>query len=88
MAKENVFFRDLLRKIMNFYRLLRFKIETFGTKVNDKMVIFSCFNGASYTCSPKAIYEYMLKDERFKDYTFQHIQLTTYALLHIKIITY
>ena len=70
MAKENVFFRDLIRKLMNFYRALRFKIETVGTKVDDKMVIFSCFNGASYTCSPKAIYEYMLKDERFKDYTF------------------
>mgnify|MGYP003527264881 CR=1 FL=1 len=32
IAKENVFFRNIIRKIMNFYRLLRFKIETFGTR--------------------------------------------------------
>jgi len=70
LAKENIFFREVIRKFFYVYRLLRYKMETFGTKVNDKVIIFSCFNGKSYTCSPKAIYEYMLKDERFKDYTF------------------
>ena len=38
--------------------------------MDDKLVIFACFGGNSYTCSPKAIYEYMLNDERYKDYKF------------------
>ena len=69
-AKENIAFRNIIRKAMNAYRGIRYKIETIGTKVDNKMVIFSCFGGRAYTCSPKAIYEYMLTDERFKDYTF------------------
>ena len=70
IAKENIFLRNIIRKSLNLYRLIRFKIETIGIKVDEKTIIFSCFNGESYTCSPKAIYEYMLTDSKFKDYTF------------------
>lgn len=38
--------------------------------VDDKLVVFEAFMGRKYACSPKAIYEYMIHDERFKDYTF------------------
>ena len=38
--------------------------------VNDKMAVFIAFQGRSYCCSPKAIYEYMINDERFKDWKF------------------
>jgi CDP-glycerol glycerophosphotransferase len=34
------------------------------------MIFFESFYGNSYSCSPKAIYEYVLNDERFKDYKF------------------
>ncbi len=70
IAKENIKYRDFIRWAMNFYRLLRYKIETLGNTVDDKIIIFSCFNGRSYSCSPKAIYEYMADNPRFSDYTF------------------
>lgn len=34
------------------------------------MVIFEAYMGKSYACSPKAIYEEMLNDEKYKDYIF------------------
>ena len=70
ISKKHIGFRAMLRKLLGVYRKLRFKIETLGIKVDDKTMIFSCYNGQSYTCSPKAIYEYMLTDEKFKDYKF------------------
>ena len=34
----------------------------------DNMVIFESYMGRQYSCSPKALYEEMLKDEKYKDY--------------------
>ena len=39
-------------------------------KLDDKTVLFISFHGKGYSDSPKAIYEEMLKDKRFKDYKF------------------
>ena len=38
--------------------------------VDDKTVIFTSFHGRGYSDNPKAIYEEMIKDPRFKDFTF------------------
>lgn len=40
------------------------------TEINQKQVVFSVFQGRAYACSPKAIYEYMIKQEEFADFTF------------------
>jgi CDP-glycerol glycerophosphotransferase len=34
------------------------------------LVIFECYAGRGYTCSPRAIYQAMLADERFADFEF------------------
>ena len=39
-------------------------------KTDHKLVYFSSFRGKGYSDSPRAIYEAMLKDNRFKDYMF------------------
>ena len=70
VAKENIFLRGIIRKMLNTYRFLRYKIQTIGVKVDDKTIIFSCFGGKNYSDSPKALYEYMINNEKFKDYTF------------------
>ena len=44
-----------------FYKLI---------KVDDKMVVFLSFHGRGYSDNPRAIYEYMRLDKRFKDYKF------------------
>lgn len=37
---------------------------------DPKMVVFQCFGGRQFGCSPRAIYERMLEDSRFDDFTF------------------
>lgn len=37
---------------------------------DKKTVVFNSFNGKAYGCSPKAVYEYMLTQDEFKDWTF------------------
>lgn len=70
LSKKSLIIRKLTRKIIHIYRYLIFKLRTVGIKVENKTIIFSTFNGKSYSCSPKAIYEYMLNDEKYKDYNF------------------
>ena len=48
----------------------KYVLTGINKKIDDKTIVFSCFNGKSYTCSPKAIYEYMLSDEKYKDYKY------------------
>lgn len=70
LSKKSVLLRKIIRKLLYIYRYLIFKIRTIGIKVENKTIIFSTFNGKSYSCSPKAIYEYMLNDDKYKDYNF------------------
>ena len=68
IAKKIPICRDIFRGILNFTRGIRYKIEGIGKKVDDKIVLFACFNGKSYTCSPKALYEEMLQNDKYKDF--------------------
>ena len=70
LAKKNLIFRNLFRKIIYITKSLKYKMESIFFKVDDKVVFFSCFDGKSYTCSPKAIYEYMIKNEKYSNYNF------------------
>lgn len=38
--------------------------------VDDKLVVFESYMGKSYACSPKAIYQYMVKSGKFEDFKF------------------
>ena len=70
VSKDNLFLRKYIRKGIFYYRLIRYKLRKLGKKVDDKTVIFSCFTGKKYADSPRAIYEYMLGCDEFKDYKF------------------
>ena len=39
-------------------------------QVDPKVIVFDSFMGRSYSENPRAVYEYMLADSRFADYTF------------------
>ena len=51
-------------------RRMTYRAKYLSNAVNDKMIVFESFMGRKYACSPKAIYEFMIHDDRFKDYTF------------------
>jgi len=70
IAKKNVFLRKIMRKGLFCYRNFKYNSNTKGIAVNEKKVLFNAFNGKSYTCTPRAVYEYMLSDPKFDDYEF------------------
>lgn len=70
ISKKNFIFRNFLRKILYIKRKRNYMKHYKKNEVNDKLIIFESYMGRSYACSPRAIYEEMLNDERFKDYEF------------------
>lgn len=70
MNEKSKFTRAVKNKLVSIYMGKRCKKLSRKTPTNDKMVIFEAFLGKMYACSPKAIYQYMLQDERFRDFTF------------------
>ena len=69
MAKKSTLVRSMLRMGMFCVRRCQYLIFSFG-KVNTKRVLFESFVGRKYADSPKAIYEYLLNSEDYKDYEF------------------
>ena len=70
LSKKSKIFRRFARKTMFILKRTKYNITSIGKKIDDKTILFSCFNGKSYTCSPKAIYEYMVDKKKYKDYKF------------------
>ena len=70
ISKRNVLIRKLLRKVLNIKNKLYFKIHSIGIKTDENTIIFGCFNGRSYCDSPKALYKYILADEKFNDFNY------------------
>lgn len=70
LSKRSIVLRELLRWALCRYRKLKYALIRRDHPTDSKTVCFRSFNGKAYACSPKAIYEYMLTQERFKDYKF------------------
>ena len=70
IAKKNVFLRKIFRKVKNIEGKIAYHKYYKKYKVDDKTILFETFNGRTYGCSPKAIYEKMIEMKEFKDYTF------------------
>lgn len=70
ISEKSIVARKVIRSTFDLYRKIKYKIATVGIKIDEKTIMFCVFNGKSYTCSPKAIYEYMIKSEEYKEYKF------------------
>lgn len=70
LTKKNIVIRKFARWVLYHYRHLVYSIIKMTVKTEDRTVCFKAFNGKSYSCSPKAIYEYMLTEEKYKDFKF------------------
>lgn len=68
-AKKNSMFKTILRKVVSIKNNILYLPRIFY-KVNPNLIIFESYMGRSYDCSPKAIYEEMLKDTYFEKYKF------------------
>ncbi len=70
ISKKSVFIRKILRSAKSNVGKVKYFKYKYRYKIDDKMVFFEVYGGRNYTCSPKAIYEQMLKMDKFKDYKF------------------
>ena len=70
ISKKNILFRKTFRKLIYFKRKIKYLKYYYKYDVDDKMIFFEAYNGRNYACSPKALYEYMIKNKKFNDYKF------------------
>lgn len=70
IAKRNPALRKIMRHMVNYVRIMRYRLRTYNIQTDDKIIVFNAFNGKSYTCTPKAVYEYMLASRKYEDYRF------------------
>ena len=70
LSKKSVCLRKTFRFVLYIKNKITYLYYFLFYKIDYKMIFFESFYGNSYSCSPKAIYEYVLNDERFKDYKF------------------
>ena len=69
MLSANPAVRETCVRLRSFYRRTRNKLEyesRYATQ--EKLILFESYKGRSYSCSPKAIYEEMIRDSRYDDY--------------------
>lgn len=60
----------MLRNARNYMRKIRYIKRGKSIDVDEKMVMFGAYDGRSYVCSPKAVYEHMISCGEFDDYKF------------------
>lgn len=69
-SKTHPRFRKCWKKVLYTKRRVYYWWRCLGVIPDEKTVVFNSFNGKTYGCSPKAVYEYMLRQDEFKDWTF------------------
>ena len=70
IIKKNQFLRSLLRKMVYLKKRIIYKRCCKKNEIDEKMIIFESFMGRTYSDNPRAIYEEMLKDDKYKDFRF------------------
>lgn len=70
MMRQNYTTRKLALWLTNTWMHIKFRMMCIKYPTDEKTIMFNAFNGKQWADSPKAIYEYMLRDERFADFKF------------------
>ncbi|MCF0141725.1 MAG: CDP-glycerol glycerophosphotransferase family protein, partial [Mogibacterium sp.] len=68
-SKNNAYFRKIYLKLKRKRRSIIFN-NAANQPIEEKTILFESFVGRKYADSPKAIYEYMVNSEEYKDYKF------------------
>ncbi len=69
-AKEHPKFRHAYKSVLYKKRKFYYWWRSRKAVTDQKLVVFNSFNGKTYGCSPKAVYEYMISHEEFADWQF------------------
>jgi CDP-glycerol glycerophosphotransferase len=65
ILKHSLFIQKMYKHVMSIF----FQFIGLFHSTNEKLILFNA-HGRKYNDSPRAIFEYMIKNDRFKDYTF------------------
>ena len=65
--KTHPLIRKFARKVSFVKNKIKYNFTTKRIEIDEKLIIFGCFNGRSYCDSPKAIYNYLINNERFNE---------------------
>lgn len=68
--KRNVTIRKIARKIYYLKCNFQYNRITKRIEVDEKLIVFASFNGRSYCDSPKALYNYIINDDKYNNYKF------------------
>ena len=60
----------VLQKVWEIAHKIDYAIIRKTCKTDKKLVLFEAYNGRQYACSPRALYEAMLQDDKYKEYHF------------------
>lgn len=69
-GKKHPGFRKLWKRLLYRKRRLYYRYRCAGVRPDKKTVVFNSFNGKTYGCSPRAVYEYMISHSEFDDWKF------------------
>jgi len=69
-SKQSRAFRRVYASALRAYKTRRYKRYTKGFPTDEKTLLFQSYMGRGYACSPRGIYEAMLNDPQYDDYTF------------------
>ena len=69
-GKRSEKFRTWSRGYLYARRGRQYRAICANTPMDPKTIVFECYGGRGYACSPRAIYEAMLADDRFDDHRF------------------
>lgn len=70
LGRRAPFLIDGARWLHRTARRIRFDFFRRAVPIDRRVVVFDCFVGRAYTCSPRALYRAMLADSRFVEYEF------------------
>ena len=64
------FIRNGLRRLMLLYKRILFLVARMFLRPDSRTIVFESFQGRSFACNPKGIFDAMISDSRYRDYRF------------------
>lgn len=69
LSKKNSLARSSFRKLRLIKNRSRYAMFQFS-EIDEKAIVFESFMGRKYSDNPRAVYEYMLKSDEYREYRF------------------
>lgn len=69
-AKKHHWFMNIIRRLRTLYHKTIYLYYYLTNKIDDNIILFESFMGRNYSDNPKAIYEYLINNKKYRKYKF------------------